>query len=290
MIKLTVIVPYYNNRTGLSRLLKTIPNIDDIEVIVVNDHSDNIDDVVSGYGMVRLINQEDGLRWAGAARNTGLSHARGEYVLFADSDDMFTEGAFDTLNSYMNGHDLVFFKPTSISDDGSESNRHLLYSMQIDSYIERNDREIFYKFHVPWSKLFKRDYLISNNIFFDEVIASNDVLFSLKSSMLVNNFLVSEKIIYCVVESCSSLTKQRSEDVIDSRFEALCRYNEYLKSIGDTNLAAMSGHLKNSFEFGFSKFLYRFFYCIYKDYPIFYGIKHLFRAMRYFTIKYRGVK
>ncbi|MHA2767484.1 glycosyltransferase family 2 protein [Vibrio diabolicus] len=280
MFKISIIIPYHNNLNQLSSLLNTIPEHPSIEVIIVDDHSDNpLIDVP--HSRAKVIHQLPGKRWAGAARNTGILNAKGEYLLFADSDDIFTEGAFDVLERLDVASDLTYFKPTSIRDDGTASLRHWYYEEMVSNYLNNSDTTILYKFHVPWSKLYKREFILREDIRFDEVIASNDVLFSLKSAMLCHSFSVFDDVIYCVVESANSLTKKKSEIVIDSRFDALSRYNDFLIERNDKNLAAMSGHLKNACSFGFSKFMYRFFFCINKGYPIFYGFSHFLRALRY---------
>lgn len=287
MIKLSIVIPYHNNYDQLVILLESIPQEPWIEVLVVDDHS-KVPLSKLDHCNVKVIHQASNKRWAGAARNTGLKEAIGDYVLFADSDDYFVEGAFDIIRGLCGNDDLVFFRPTSVMEDGTRSDRHVSYAELIESYCTNGSKDILYKFHVPWSKLYRRQYLVDNRIFFDEVVASNDVNFSLKSSLLSGSFKVTNDIIYCVVESCSSLTKNKSEKVIDSRFDALSRYNDFLISISDENLAAMSGHLKNSMSFGFSKFMYRFFYCINRGYPLFYNISHVIRAMRHLRAKRRG--
>lgn len=281
---ISIIIPHYNSVDTLRTLLNSIPNKDDIEVIVVDDHSDvDISELAVEFMEVDFYKQEDGLKWAGAARNLALKKAKGKYLLFADSDDFFLHDAFDIINEYIEKEfDIVFFSPTSqFIEDKMISDRHTGYALLVDDFIKDGNDEIKYKFHVPWSKLILRSLVVSNSIQFDEVIASNDVNFSLKCSFYARRIHADSRKIYCVVESLNSLTKIKSEAVIDSRFEALCRYNDFLSSHKyKARQGAMSGHLFNALSFGPYKFLYRFFYCKYQGYPIFYSLKHLIRAFR----------
>jgi len=280
-VLVSVIIPYYNSRASLSKLLSSIPEHDWLEVIVVNDHSDSIEDIISKHKRSITFMQLKGHRWAGAARNLGLQKSVGQFILFADADDCFLEGAFDKVYNYCHkSNDLVFFTPTSRKESGESSTRHLSYKQLILDFIETGKDAIKYRFHVPWSKLVSRKLIVDNNILFDEVIASNDVNFSLKCSYFAKNIAVTTDEIYCVVESDQSLTKQLSEEVIDSRFDALSRYNDFLISKGDPNLAAMSGHLFSAYKFGFNKFLSRYFYCRYRGYKIFYSWSHIFSVIR----------
>ncbi|MDC9529672.1 glycosyltransferase family 2 protein [Pseudoalteromonas sp. Angola-7] len=280
-VLVSLIIPYYNARVSLSKLLSSIPEYNWLEVIVVNDHSDNIEDIIAEHKRSTTFMQEKGRRWAGAARNLGLKKSTGQFILFADADDYFLEGAFEKVYSYCHkSNDLVFFTPTSKTESGDSSLRHLSYKQLILDFLKADKNTIKYRFHVPWSKLISRELIIDNNISFDEVIASNDVNFSLKCSLYAKKIAATTDEIYCVIESNKSLTKQLSEEVIDSRFEALSRYNDFLLSKGDNNLAAMSGHLFSAYKFGFYKFLSRYFYCRYKGYKIFYSWSHIISIIK----------
>lgn len=91
-ILLTVIVPAYQAGKSIDRLLRSLLlwSGDDMEVIVVDDGStDDTASIVSSISSrdprVRLITQANGGR--SSARNTGISYAHGEWIMFADSDD-----------------------------------------------------------------------------------------------------------------------------------------------------------------------------------------------------------
>lgn len=279
-LKLSIIIPYHDSKNTLSRLLDSIPISEEIEVLVVNDHSDDITDIVSNHPRAILYSQNPGKRWAGAARNYGISKASGEFVLFADSDDYFINGFFDIVSEFFTlNNDIVYFSPTAIKSNGEASQRHLRYANLVESYLKNKDSSIRYRFHVPWSKLYRRKFLLDKNIRFDEVIASNDIVFSLKSSILAENIDADNRNIYCVVESQNSLTKNKSEEILDSRFYASCRYNDFLKSIGDPNEAPMSQFIHNAYGVSFYKALSVFFYCKYKKYKIFNGWYHFLNAI-----------
>lgn len=87
--KVTVIVPTYNRAHCISRAIDSVlgQTFTDYELLVVDDGStDNTEQVLARYGeQVTLIRQAN--QGASAARNRGISHARGEFVAFLDSDD-----------------------------------------------------------------------------------------------------------------------------------------------------------------------------------------------------------
>lgn len=88
----SIIVPIYNSELYLKDCLSSFDRqtFDDFELILVDDGSTDssamiCSDYVSGHGNTHLIHQDNAGQ--NAARFTGLSHSRGDYVLFVDSDD-----------------------------------------------------------------------------------------------------------------------------------------------------------------------------------------------------------
>ena len=166
--------------------------------------------------------------------------------------------------------DVVYFSPTSVYDSGKPSLRHTKYSELVMSYLDNKDDTIRFEFFVPWSKLYKSEFLRNHDIKFDEVIASNDVTFSLMSGFYGENFKVSQETIYCVVESSNSLTTNMSEDVVDSRFDVLCRYNEFVKEkLSSKRQVSVISCISRARKIGIFKMLSVLFYSLHRGYPIF---------------------
>lgn len=91
MPKVSVVIPTYNRSSLVCEAVKSALNqtYQDFEIIVVDDGStDNTRDEVSGFGE-KIIYVYQANEGASAARNKGISVARGEYVAFLDSDDLF---------------------------------------------------------------------------------------------------------------------------------------------------------------------------------------------------------
>ena len=94
----TIIIPHKNAPLLLQRCLDSIPFRDDIQIIVVDDDSssdvvDFMDFPGSSREDVEIIFTKEG-KGAGYARNCGLLHARGKWLLFADADDFFSARFF----------------------------------------------------------------------------------------------------------------------------------------------------------------------------------------------------
>ncbi len=97
----SIVIPTYNRESFISRTLATIQSQThtDWEVLVVDDGSkDNTADVVNPFltdSRFQYLPKDNAER--GAARNYGFARARGEYVIFLDSDDLFHPKHLDTL-------------------------------------------------------------------------------------------------------------------------------------------------------------------------------------------------
>ena len=236
--KYSIIIPHYNDTEGLNRLLASLPKRDEIEVIVIDDNSDVNGESISELGAkyqylnIRFFSNTKGVKGAGACRNIGLELVTGAYVLFADADDYFLSNAFDILENVLKDspeHDIYYFKPTSqCLVTGKLSDRHITYANLVDSYLNSGSEEIKHKYYVPWSKLFLTKFLADNNCTFDEVIASNDVMFSVKSGFLAKNIKAYNDSIYCVTRGKGTLTVNRSKNIQLSRLHVLIRESEFI--------------------------------------------------------------
>ena len=110
-VKVTVIIPVYNQEKLVLRALDSIPRRKDIDVIVIDDYStDKSFWSVGFYGMKNLnligLTKNQGVA---NARNEGLRHAIGEYVVFLDSDDYFYTKAFNECVKLLDGTDMVYY-------------------------------------------------------------------------------------------------------------------------------------------------------------------------------------
>lgn len=239
MKSITIIIPHYNSWSKLLELLETIPKRKEFQVIVVDDNSDNytenLSSVFSAYPGVEVYINESANKGAGAARNLGLKYAVGEWIVFADSDDLFTFNFFDIIKKYLSTeYDIVYFSPTSfIEDTDIISTRHIQYEKYINLYLDNknkfNELKIRYFFLVPWSKMIKNKLIQSNNIKFEEIIVSNDILFSAKIGYFAENIKTDRSTIYKVRENKGSLTSVINEKRFKERFNAWVDYVKFLK-------------------------------------------------------------
>lgn len=106
-MEFSVIIPVYNRERLIEKALDSVfaQTFDDFEVIVVDDGStDQTAEVVRAHpSSVQLIRQENS--GPGAARNTGIEAASGEYVAFLDSDDKWFPWTLSTYNTVIEEND-----------------------------------------------------------------------------------------------------------------------------------------------------------------------------------------
>ena len=92
----TVVIPCYNQARFLGEAIESVlsQTYQHFELIVVDDGStDETSEVAKGYEGVRLIRQEN--RGLSGARNTGIRHSGGEFLVFLDADDRLLPGALE---------------------------------------------------------------------------------------------------------------------------------------------------------------------------------------------------
>ena len=238
-----IIIPHFNSEQKLLKLLDSIPDNDRFNVIIVDDCStDNLGTLycyINERRNISLIENKEN-KGAGACRNIGLRNSKSDWVIFADSDDFFLNNfnetlyhVFSDINSNSN-IDLIFFSPQSCDEFGNQSFRHVHYADMISNYLKKPDSasilNLRAKFVVPWSKIYSREMIFKNNIWFDEIKVANDVMFSTKCGLAAREIMVTGKSIYCAVRIAGSLSTAISEERFMIRFDVFLKYNNYLQN------------------------------------------------------------
>ena len=223
----SIIIPHKNTPDLLRKCLDSIPVRDDVQIIVVDDNSDadKVDfERFPGLNEDRteVYFTKEG-KGAGYARNVGLKHAVGSWIVFADADDYF----YDSLNEIFNNclllpedAELVFFKADSINlKDGSQGYRADGLNERIDIAINTHNYQPSLFYSSPWCKVFKSNLLKSNDIWFNEVPCGNDVVFMAKVARFANVFRSFDITAYCITCSDTSITAQKTSTSEEIRLQ-----------------------------------------------------------------------
>lgn len=156
MPKISIIIPVYNVEKYLRECLDSCVNqtLEDIEIICVDDASpDNSIKILEEYrqkdSRIKILRHEKNKN-LGAARNTGLANAKGEYIWFVDSDDYIDTKAcqilYDTIKEF--DVDMLCFSAIQFSEE--DGNRKYFYDDYFHQGIQIN--KIYYP-QAYWRKI-----------------------------------------------------------------------------------------------------------------------------------------
>lgn len=183
---ISVIVPVYNAEQSIERCIKAIrkQSFDNIEIILVNDGSkDQSLQICNKHSLedsrIIVIDKKNG--GVSSARNAGLNVAKGDFVMFCDSDDWPESHWCRDMFAHYQEDNLVM---CGCYVEGEQS--YLPYEVKADKgskWIKKSD---YYKlklanFNVPWNKIFERRIIEEYQIRFDERLTNGeDYLFVLQ--------------------------------------------------------------------------------------------------------------
>ncbi len=221
-INYSIIIPHKNIPQLLQRCLDSIPIRDDVQVIVVDDNSDtdkvNFDNFPKwkGKNYEYYLTKEG--KGAGYARNVGIKHAIGKWLLFADADDEYsTANLAKLLDVQKDKYDVICW-PTEIKNTngttepytmswryGKETFNLDLYGQHkiYDNYIP----DILYILYAPWHKMMKRSIIIKNSISYTEIPACNDIYFSTCLATQTTNIGIYSDVVYTYIRRINSISE-----------------------------------------------------------------------------------
>ncbi|MBO7637114.1 MAG: glycosyltransferase family 2 protein [Paludibacteraceae bacterium] len=261
----SVILPYRDKYKLFLKAIDSIPDRDDIQVIVVDNSivpltKDQIP--AKSQAHVDYFNSST-TKGAGCARNVGLKHVKGRYIVFLDADDYFTTEAFPSFDKYLEkGFDIVFFRTDSINlIDSSRSNRHETINQIVSSYqVSGNEDLLRYKFVNPIAKMLQSEFVIRKGIQFDEIPVSNDMWFSIMTGHAAKKVTADDSVVYMITagDTGSSLTRMMTKENWFIRYQVQIKINKFLKSVNKYKYRIrLLGGLRIAWkEFGFKAFLH----------------------------------
>lgn len=265
--KISIIVPVYNVEHELSRCVDSILNqsYTNIEVILVDDGStDRCPSICDAFVMkdrrVRVIHKPNG--GLSSARNAGLREASGEWILYVDSDDYILNDSCERLIAVGAKYDCDIVSADAIREFNG-GREYMVHGSLADGKCYPS-RDFIIKTVKPcewyapaWLNLYKRFFLIENNLFFVEGLLHEDM------EMQPRVFLAAKTVAYCAypfyryVDRASSIMNASK---VDERVTAMewiySNWKSKFEAIEDGELArALNGHLAKCYlhsccEFG----------------------------------------
>lgn len=216
-------------------MIQSIPDRAEVQIIVVDNSPQPLaaDDIIGNRTNVEVY-YSDPARGAGGARNEGLKHVRGRWILCADADDFYTPEAFDIINSDLDSDcDVIYYGWTSCYSDTLEpADRNYVVRQYIQASLKGDDTRLRYHWDSPCGKLVSAELVRQHNIQFEECPAGNDMGFAVRVGTYAHRVKAVDKAVYCATISSSSIIHTQSKRNMESRFKAIIRLNTFLKSHG----------------------------------------------------------
>ena len=240
MINYSIVIPHYNLPALLRRCLGSIPQRDDIQVIIVDDGSSEesksaLKDVGNDFPNVQIVYQEN--LGGGAARNRGLAEAKGKFVMFADADDYFCKNFIELVDRYATqDNDIVYFNANFVDADTGKPAKQKNHVDEIIRLYRKNAAKgetlLRYYFGEPWCKMVRRDIIEDNGIRFEQTKIHNDTRFSYLVGFYAKKMAVCDEPIYNYMVRQGSVSKIISDDRLIARVAVFGQKNKFLREHG----------------------------------------------------------
>lgn len=212
---LSVIVPSFNCGSWLERSVASTRHLGAIpmEVLVIDDGStDNTRDVVRGLeasypDLIYLYKPNGGLS---SARNHGLAHARGTYIMLLDADDELIP--CDLVPIIERGHDVVRLGVEEVTlDVGSAT--HVEHDESAKSgYDYLGQRFAAKTFYTPsWAYLYRRAWLEEQSLQFVQGLIHEDNLFTVQALLAARSVSTTDQLVYRYFRRPNSITTSRDD-------------------------------------------------------------------------------
>lgn len=246
MIKVSVIMPVYNAEKYLPETMECLihQTMHDIEMICIDDgstdHSLQILKEFEGRDdRITILQQHN--QGAGAARNLGMQHAKGEYLSILDADDIFEPDMLEHAyyKAKNKDSDICVFKMDQF-DDVSKSHKACHWSISkrqlpdFEPFTYRDLSENIFRVFVGWAwdKLFRREFVMAYGLQFQSLRTSNDMFFTFSALVKAKKICVLSKTLVhhrVHVEKSLSVTREKSWDCF---YQALLALRSELMQMG----------------------------------------------------------
>jgi glycosyltransferase involved in cell wall biosynthesis len=243
-VSVSIIVPVYNVEQYLAKCLDSLigQTLKNIEIILINDCStDQSEDIIFKYQKIdsRIVYlKQKKNQGQGFARNYAIKEARGEYILFVDSDDYIALNAAEILYNKAKEQNLDILEanyyrvyPTHKKEQKNEVFSDILTGNQ---YFEK----IPFTVGVIWNKLWRKEFILKNNLTFVKEIFE-DVIFISEATLVAKRvFRMEFSFYYYMIRENSTMTSKVTKKHIDSQLKLVVFLeNSYLsnKSLDGTS-------------------------------------------------------
>ena len=262
--EISIIIPMYNAERYIDQTLMSIQQqtFTNFELFIIDDCSTD-----KSVQIVKEFQQTDELRdklkliqlqkngGISSTRNVGLRMSRGNYITFVDNDDFLVPNALETMiamarkynaevvhthSHYQNRSEIdenatvMDFLPSTFEvKSNTKSPPHLLTNDLSERVDDFTDHKIDWN---VWSKLFKRDFLMLNDIKFPKIPYTEDMMFCIQCLLSAKRYVMIPDLVYVYrVRSSSTIHRERNKNflkkIIDTQIIGLRMISEYMNNV-----------------------------------------------------------
>lgn len=210
-MKISIIIPVYNTEQYIQRCLESCVHQDlateEYEILIINDGSTDNSlkiavDFARDYKNINIISQDNG--GLSSARNSGLAIAKGEYVLFLDSDDWIADNCLKIIVEKFEKEKLDLLKIVAANVYGEKTIRR--YTLEEKQYSGLDLLEKGIDFCVPFT-IYRRSFIESHQLRFMPSVFHEDNEFTPRAYYYAQRVGCLNDIIYYVYQSPNSITR-----------------------------------------------------------------------------------
>ncbi|MCF6224365.1 MAG: glycosyltransferase [Flavobacteriaceae bacterium] len=242
--KLSIIIPVYNTANYLVQALSSVleQTFKNIEIIVINDAStDNSLEIIKSFQKkderINIIDFKKN-KGQGYARNYAIKKAKGEYIVFLDSDDFFEKEALSQININLEQHkefSVFVWGANQCNSSGKIKKSHIPKKIN----VKKNEtpfnllllsRKGFMT--LTFAYIIKRDFIEEHHIRFSEGIFFEDIMFTIQLLFHAKKVKVIPKAFYNYRRNKDSVTGRATKQKIDHKFTAFVQIKSFLEKEG----------------------------------------------------------
>lgn len=252
MIRFSVVIPVYKVEEYLDQCVQSVLNqtYRHLEVILVDDGSpDRCGEMCDQWAQkderIRVIHQENG--GAAAARNNGIRHATGDYVIFLDSDDWWLSNDVLMLIARLLSEtpvDVLNFNFQKIFDGGLGT-AYFLESIPTSvhaenlSYLITNDLLV----SGAWNKVIRLPLLKQYQLYFREGITSEDIDWTLRLVMKADTFFYCNQCLLAYRQRAMSVSHSMSSKAVATLRDNISRCIELLEAADEKKAEQLKAYV-----------------------------------------------
>lgn len=253
--KFSIIVPVYNVEKYLTECIDSIlsQSFSNYELLIIDDgstdSSGNICDTYITYKNVKIFHKRNG--GLSDARNYGLRESIGEYIIFVDSDDFWSDKLFlHKVNDKImtSNPDIVIFGYKKLYEDGSSKEyQQILKYENMENNIENALKGGIFNIGA-WDKIVRREIIIKNKILFRNKVISEDMEWCASLYKYCNTFVILNTSQYIYRQRKGSITKTVSLNSVNDIINNYNRCVEIGKNLRDRKKRIYDIYLSKCFS------------------------------------------